>query len=251
MKRLLMRARARSRLARVRSKLLLGVLNDVVSASVAAAAGALLLSATGLREKVSVLAETKMGVLPGIPAGNLGMGISGLGVVVVVVTSLGSRGLKSSFLELSLSRFNWLLCLSRSLCLKGLGRRNRRLEMIEGLLGSTSEAAVGLMEADAAPPTLEARMLERLLLNLAAPRLKKLAREDVVSAEVVGSSEGWGLLEKVSVLAETKMGVLPGRPAGNLGMGMSGLGVVVVVVRSLGSRGLKSSFLELSRSLFS
>ena len=100
----------------------------------------------------SVREETKMGVRPGMPTGNLGGVMLGLGAGVVEgasgwLSSSSSASSLESVLPRVLSLWRLALCLSFSLALKGLGLLKLRPEMIEGRLGflAISEAEVGAM----------------------------------------------------------------------------------------------------------
>ena len=98
----------------------------------------------------SVREETKMGVRPGMPTGNLGGVMLGLGAGVVEgasgwLSSSSSASSLESVLPRVLSLWRLALCLSFSLALKGLGLLKLRPEMMEGRLGflAISEAEVG------------------------------------------------------------------------------------------------------------
>ena len=100
----------------------------------------------------SVREETKMGVRPGMPTGNLGGVMLGLGAGVVEgasgwLSSSSSASSLESVLPRVLSLWRLALCLSFSLALKGLGLLKLRPEMMEGRLGflAISEAEVGAM----------------------------------------------------------------------------------------------------------
>ena len=100
----------------------------------------------------SVREETKMGVRPGMPTGNLGGVMLGLGAGVVEgasgwLSSSSSASSLESVLPRVLSLWRLALCLSFSLALKGLGLLKLRPEMIVGRLGflAISEAEVGAM----------------------------------------------------------------------------------------------------------
>ena len=93
-----------------------------------------------------------MGVRPGMPTGNLGGVMLGLGAGVVEgasgwLSSSSSASSLESVLPRVLSLWRLALCLSFSLALKGLGLLKLRPEMMEGRLGflAISEAEVGAM----------------------------------------------------------------------------------------------------------
>ena len=93
-----------------------------------------------------------MGVRPGMPTGNLGGVMLGLGAGVVEgasgwLSSSSSASSLESVLPRVLSLWRLALCLSFSLALKGLGLLKLRPEMIVGRLGflAISEAEVGAM----------------------------------------------------------------------------------------------------------
>ena len=186
----LMRERARSRCRRRRSVPLKvdleGVEGDAALSSLEEASVSL------GRRTVSVLEETKMGVLPGAPTGNLGTGTRGLDEVVgstsTTVLSVSSDFFSSLFLLLNF--WSWSLCLSFRRALKGLGLLNLRLGMIlipEGFSVTAWDAlTTAPLELTFAGLMLEAdaglMLLTLLLLNLVRPRLA-LTREALPTLE--------------------------------------------------------------------
>jgi hypothetical protein len=142
----------------------------------------------GLREKVSVRAETKMGVRPGMPAGKRGTGgvtrsDSSLGVSSLLAAALVS----CSALDFWRSSNSCCFCFSLRRCLYGEGLRFLRFEKMEGPFLSSGCVALGSMSAgaeettassstdDGETSTTDEAETSALLLCLALLRLSKCA----------------------------------------------------------------------------